>query len=64
MSCSSTIHLICDYLEGRLSPSIEREVSQHLALCGNCRRVLDAAENTLETDFGTDPRSLPHAHHA
>lgn len=63
MSCSDTIHLICDYLEGRLSASVEREVSQHLSHCSNCRRVLDAAENTLESDFGTVSHSLPH-HHA
>ena len=64
MSCSGTIHLICDYLEGRLSPSVEREVSQHLAGCNNCRRVLDAAEHTLESEFGTLRGSIPHSHHA
>jgi predicted anti-sigma-YlaC factor YlaD len=64
MSCSATIHLICDYLEHRLAPSVEREVSQHLTLCRSCRRVLDAAEHTLESEFGAIAGSLPHRSHA
>lgn len=64
MSCSATIHLICDYLEHRLAPSVEREVTQHLTQCRSCRHVLDAAEHTLETEFGEVVGSLPHRTHA
>lgn len=62
MTCQSTIRLICDYLEGWLSPSIEREVSEHLSQCPNCFKVLEAAEQTLETYFDADPQRLPHPH--
>jgi anti-sigma factor RsiW len=64
MNCRSTIRLICDYLEGRLSPSVAREVSQHLSHCAQCHKILTAAETTLETEFGADPTSLPHPTHA
>jgi anti-sigma factor RsiW len=64
MNCRATIRLICDYLEGRLSSNVAREVSQHLSRCQQCHSILTAAEETLETDFGADPRSLPHPTHA
>ena len=31
MSCKDTIHLICWYLERKLSPSVESEIERHLA---------------------------------
>jgi predicted anti-sigma-YlaC factor YlaD len=52
MSCRDTIHLICWYLEGRLSSTVEQEIEQHLGGCADCRLVLDAAMNTLDRYFG------------
>jgi len=60
MTCQATIHLICDYLEGRLPPAVVREISSHLGKCRNCSKVLDAAEQTLEVYFDADPLLLPH----
>ncbi len=54
MSCKDTIHLICWYLEGKLSPSVSHEIEKHLAACANCQLVLDAAMTTLEQYFGPD----------
>ena len=54
MSCKDTIHLICWYLEGRLSESVEGEIKCHLKTCADCRVVLEAAINTLDHYFGTD----------
>ena len=51
MSCRDTIHLICWYLEGRLSPSVETEIKRHLENCRDCRMVLDAAMTTLDRYF-------------
>jgi len=62
MKCQETIRLICDYLEGRLAPSVEREISQHLSKCETCYQVLEAAEQTLEVYFDADPSRLPHPH--
>jgi len=51
MSCRDTIHLICWYLEGRLSVSVETEIQSHLKTCSDCHLVLDAAMNTLDRYF-------------
>jgi Putative zinc-finger len=54
MSCKDTIHLICWYLEGRLSTSVEEEIKRHLADCSDCHLVLDAAINTLDRYFTSE----------
>ena len=51
MSCRDTIHLICWYLEGRLSSVVETEIKRHLESCSDCRLVLEAAVNTLDCYF-------------
>ena len=51
MTCKATIRLICEYLEGRLSPEVGGEVQRHLSYCQNCRTVFDAAALTLEVYF-------------
>jgi len=51
MSCKDTIHLICWYLEGRLSQSVEVEIKRHLESCSDCHLVLDSAINTLDRYF-------------
>jgi predicted anti-sigma-YlaC factor YlaD len=53
MSCRDTIHLICWYLEGRLSPAVEAEIKNHLLKCDDCRVVQEAATTTLDREFGT-----------
>jgi anti-sigma factor RsiW len=57
MSCRDTIHLICWYLEGRLSQSVETEIQRHLEACSDCHLVLDAAVNTLDRYFTTERAS-------
>jgi len=51
MSCRDTIHLICMYLEGKLSPSVQTEIERHLSDCADCRLVLEAATTTLDRYF-------------
>jgi len=51
MSCRDTIHLICMYLEGKLSPSVQAEIERHLSDCADCRLVLEAATTTLDRYF-------------
>lgn len=55
MSCRDTIHLICWYLEGRLSQSVESEIERHIEVCSDCHLVLDAAMNTLDRYFTPEP---------
>ncbi len=47
MDCRDTVHLICWYLERKLSPSVEGEIERHLNGCRQCRLVLEAATKTL-----------------
>jgi hypothetical protein len=65
MSCRDTIHLICWYLEGKLSPPVELEIEHHLHECADCHLVLDAATNTLDRYFGVrnslEPEANPQA---
>jgi Putative zinc-finger len=65
MSCRDTIHLICWYLEGKLSPAVELEIKHHLHECADCHLVLDAATNTLDRYFGPpdtlEPETNPQA---
>jgi anti-sigma factor RsiW len=51
MSCRDTIHLICWYLEGRLSPPVATEIKRHLDNCPDCHMVLAAAMSTLDRYF-------------
>jgi len=51
MSCRDTIHLICMYLEGKLSPAVQIEIERHLTGCSDCRLVLEAATTTLDRYF-------------
>lgn len=52
MSCRDTIHLICMYLEGKLSAGVQVEIERHLLSCSDCRLVLNAATTTLDRYFG------------
>lgn len=51
MSCRDTIHLICWYLEGKLSPTVSHDIEEHLHDCSNCKLVLKAATSTLDQYF-------------
>jgi anti-sigma factor RsiW len=53
MSCRDTIHLICMYLEGKLSAPVQAEIENHLTACADCRLVLEAATSTLDRYFTT-----------
>jgi predicted anti-sigma-YlaC factor YlaD len=54
MSCKDTIHLICWYLEGKLSPTVSHDIEEHLHDCANCKLVLKAATRTLDQYFGPE----------
>jgi hypothetical protein len=57
MSCKDTIHLICWYLEGKLSTSVAKDIERHLESCSNCQLVLNAATTTLEQYFAAQADS-------
>jgi hypothetical protein len=55
MTCRETVRLICEYLEGRLSPNVAAVVSGHIDCCANCHLVLQAAQQTLDVYFDGRP---------
>jgi predicted anti-sigma-YlaC factor YlaD len=62
MTCKATIRLICEYLEGRLTPEVASEVQRHLGCCNNCRAVFDAAALTLEVYFDREVETVDSSH--
>ena len=61
MNCKDTIHLICWYLEGKLSPTVSHDIESHLHVCSNCQLVLKAATSTLDLYFGPAAEPASHA---
>jgi putative zinc finger protein len=59
MNCKDTIRLMCEYIEGRLTPAVAQEVRAHVGRCENCRMVLEAAERTLEVYFDETDAASP-----
>jgi predicted anti-sigma-YlaC factor YlaD len=59
MTCKETIRLICEYLDGRLTPSVDFEIKEHLDQCRDCRTVLQAARKALRLDFGAGAEFAP-----
>ena len=59
MTCKESIRLICEYLDGKLVLSVERELTRHFDNCKDCRIVLDAARRTLEVYFNRKPKPRP-----
>jgi len=57
MNCKDTIHLICWYLEGKLSASVSQDIERHLESCSNCQLVLNAATSTLDQYFASQSDS-------
>ena len=47
-SCREIEEMLVDYADGQLSPGDSSEVTEHLAQCGACRKVLDALQKSLE----------------
>jgi len=54
MTCKDAIHLICWYLEGKLSPGVAKEIEHHIKQCPDCHMVLAAAVSVLDQYFGDD----------
>jgi hypothetical protein len=47
-SCKNIENMLVDYADGQLSPGESGQVSEHLAQCRNCRKLLDALYRSLD----------------
>lgn len=47
-SCKEIEEMLVDYADGQLLPDDSKDVTEHLAQCQACRKVLDALQKSLE----------------
>jgi len=47
-SCEDIEQMLADYADGQLSPDDSNKVTEHLAKCEECRKLLDALQKSLE----------------
>lgn len=47
ISCRRRLALLCDYLDGELSPSARRLIAAHRRSCLPCAQVLKSLERTV-----------------
>ncbi len=48
LSCRTLDALISDYFDGNIESSYETIFSEHFAVCGSCRRLVDGVRESLE----------------
>ena len=58
MNCRDTIRLICEYLEGRLSPPVADEMLRHIDRCKNCAVVTDLGAAGAGGSDAFGPRAM------
>lgn len=46
-SCPRIIALLSDYLDGRLSADVRRDLEQHLGGCGECAAFVETFRSTV-----------------
>lgn len=47
-SCEEIRKMLVDYADGQLSPNDSNKVTEHLAKCEHCQRILDGLQRSLE----------------
>jgi anti-sigma factor RsiW len=67
MNCTDFLKQLTDYFDGRVEPSLMREVQTHLAECHHCEVVLDTTRQTIsiyrEHEIYEFPPELEHRLH-
>lgn len=59
MKCKEVIRQLSEYLDSELTPELARHLEEHLALCEDCRVVVDTCRKTIEIYCNTEPLPLP-----
>ncbi len=59
MNCDGVIREISNYLDGDLQPVVRMELEQHLALCGDCKIIVDQTKMTVQIFCDSEPVELP-----
>jgi anti-sigma factor RsiW len=59
LNCTGVIREISNYLDGDLQPAVRMELEQHLALCGDCKIIVDQTKMTVQIFCDSQPVELP-----
>ena len=67
MNCTDFLKQLTDYFDGRVEPSLMKEVQTHLSECHHCEVVLDTTRQTIsiyrEHEIYEFPPELEHRLH-
>ena len=58
-SCKKITDLICNYLAGRLSPTVKRAFERHLQMCPDCVNFLNTYKKTVSLTGALRAGELP-----
>lgn len=61
MNCKEVKSLLSDYLDKELNADIEKEITDHLSSCFDCKQELDCFERGMKILKHLKNRQLPHS---
>jgi predicted anti-sigma-YlaC factor YlaD len=59
VNCKKVILELSSYLDGAMDSTIKIDLEQHLALCEDCRLVVDTTRQTIQIFCNAEPVPLP-----
>lgn len=58
-TCKEVNDLLLDYLEGKLSSHVQKEMDYHIGLCQNCVRYIKTYKKTMELTGKLAVKKMP-----
>lgn len=58
-SCKQLIAQLSSFIDGELDPRLCEKIEQHLAMCDNCRTVIDTTRKTIALYRDAPPEKIP-----
>ena len=59
MKCEELVQYLSDYIDQNLDEALVAEAQEHLAICHNCRVVLDTTQQTIFLYRKQGQRTIP-----
>lgn len=63
MKCNEILEYIYDYIDGGLSPELNKKIEAHLEKCFTCRTFTNTIKTTLELSRELEPLKIPPSVH-
>ncbi len=58
-TCKQLTDLVSDYLNDKLSPTVTRDLQQHLRICPDCVNFLNTYKKTVSVTRSIRPEEIP-----